>query len=62
MKAFAIDRHKGELTPREVPGRGDGLVAIRNAYVAAVAAGRGDDYVPMLSDFVAAQNGTKLTG
>jgi len=36
--------------------------AIRNYYVAAVAAGRGEDYVPMLSDFVAEQNGTSLTG
>jgi 3-hydroxyisobutyrate dehydrogenase-like beta-hydroxyacid dehydrogenase len=35
--------------------------AIRNYYAAAVAAGRGEDYVPMLSDFVAEQNGVKLT-
>jgi 3-hydroxyisobutyrate dehydrogenase-like beta-hydroxyacid dehydrogenase len=34
--------------------------AIRNYYAAAVAAGRGEDYVPMLSDFVAEQNGTRL--
>jgi hypothetical protein len=34
--------------------------AIRNSYAAAVASGRAEDYVPMLSDFVAAQNGTKL--
>ena len=31
--------------------------AVRDYYAAAVAAGRGEDYVPMLSDFVAAQNG-----
>jgi 3-hydroxyisobutyrate dehydrogenase-like beta-hydroxyacid dehydrogenase len=35
--------------------------AIRNYFAAAVTAGRGDDYVPMLSDFVAEQNGAKLT-
>ena len=34
--------------------------AIRNYYAAAVVTGRGDDYVPMLSDFVAAQNGATL--
>jgi 3-hydroxyisobutyrate dehydrogenase-like beta-hydroxyacid dehydrogenase len=31
--------------------------AVRDSYAAAVAAGRGEDYVPMLSDFVAEQNG-----
>jgi 3-hydroxyisobutyrate dehydrogenase-like beta-hydroxyacid dehydrogenase len=31
--------------------------AIRDYYASAVAAGRGEDYVPMLSDFVATQNG-----
>jgi 3-hydroxyisobutyrate dehydrogenase-like beta-hydroxyacid dehydrogenase len=31
--------------------------AVRDCYASAVAAGRGEDYVPMLSDFVAAQNG-----
>jgi 3-hydroxyisobutyrate dehydrogenase-like beta-hydroxyacid dehydrogenase len=35
--------------------------AVRNCYAAAVASGRGDDYVPMISDFVAAQNGASLT-
>lgn len=35
--------------------------AVRNYYAAAVDAGRGEDYVPMLSDFVAEQNGVKLT-
>jgi len=34
--------------------------AIKNSYAAAVAAGKGGDFVPMLSDFVAAANGTKL--
>jgi 3-hydroxyisobutyrate dehydrogenase-like beta-hydroxyacid dehydrogenase len=34
--------------------------AIRDYYAAAVAAGRGEEYVPMLSDFVAEQNGAKL--
>lgn len=34
--------------------------AAKNAFAMAVAAGRGDDYVPMLSDFVAALNGTSL--
>lgn len=33
---------------------------VRNTYAAADAAGRGDDYVPMISDFVAAQNGVRL--
>ena len=34
--------------------------AVKNAYAAALAAGKGADFVPMLSDFVAAANGTKL--
>jgi 3-hydroxyisobutyrate dehydrogenase-like beta-hydroxyacid dehydrogenase len=34
--------------------------AVRDYYGAAVAAGRGEDYVPMLSDFVAAENGVAL--
>lgn len=34
--------------------------AIKNAYAGALAAGKGSDYVPMLSDFVAAANGVKL--
>jgi 3-hydroxyisobutyrate dehydrogenase-like beta-hydroxyacid dehydrogenase len=36
--------------------------AAKNTFAMAVAAGRGDDYVPMLSDFVAALNGTSLAG
>jgi len=36
--------------------------AVKNSFAAAVAAGRGDDYVPMLSDWVAAQNGISLEG
>ncbi|MGL4812859.1 MAG: NAD(P)-dependent oxidoreductase [Beijerinckiaceae bacterium] len=35
-------------------------VAVRNAFGLAVASGRGDDFVPMLSDFVADINGTSL--
>lgn len=35
-------------------------VAIRDYYGAAEKAGRGDDFVPMLSDFVAEQNGVSL--
>ena len=35
--------------------------AVRNSFAQAVAAGRGEDYVPMLSDFVAEANGTSLT-
>jgi 3-hydroxyisobutyrate dehydrogenase-like beta-hydroxyacid dehydrogenase len=35
--------------------------AVRNSYAAAVANGKGEDYVPMLSDFIAAQNGVTLT-
>jgi 3-hydroxyisobutyrate dehydrogenase-like beta-hydroxyacid dehydrogenase len=31
--------------------------AVRNSYALAIGAGRGEDYVPMLSDIVAAQNG-----
>ena len=34
--------------------------AVRNSFAQAVAGGRGDDYVPMLSDFVAESNGTSL--
>ena len=36
--------------------------AVKNAFALAVSAGRGDDYVPMLSDVVAELNGTSLTG
>jgi hypothetical protein len=35
--------------------------AVKNFYAAAVAAGKGDDYVPTISDFVAGQSGVKLT-
>jgi len=34
--------------------------AVRNSFTAAVAAGQGERYVPMLSDFVAAANGVSL--
>lgn len=34
--------------------------AVRNSFALAVGAGRGEDYVPMLSDIVAAMNGTSL--
>ncbi|APG88870.1 3-hydroxyisobutyrate dehydrogenase (plasmid) [Sinorhizobium americanum CCGM7] len=33
--------------------------AVRNSFAQAVGAGRGEDYVPMLSDFVAEANGVK---
>ena len=33
---------------------------VRNAYAAAVASGKGADYMPMLADFIAAQNGVDL--
>lgn len=36
--------------------------AVKNAYASAVANGRGEDYVPMLSDWIASQNGVSLTG
>lgn len=36
--------------------------AVKNYYALAVAAGRGEDYVPMLSDFVAELNGVSLFG
>lgn len=36
--------------------------AVKNSFATAVAAGRGDDYVPMLSDWVASQNGISLAG
>jgi 3-hydroxyisobutyrate dehydrogenase-like beta-hydroxyacid dehydrogenase len=36
--------------------------AIKNAFAMPVAAGHGDDYVPMLSDWVASQNGISLDG
>src|SRR5271165_975430 len=35
--------------------------AVRNSFAQAVATGHGDDYVPMLSDHVAAWNGTSLS-
>lgn len=35
--------------------------AVRNSFAQAVNAGKGDDFVPMLSDFIAAANGVKLT-
>lgn len=34
--------------------------AVRNSFALAVGGGRGEDYVPMLSDIVAAMNGTSL--
>jgi len=34
--------------------------AVKNVFAAAVVAGRGDDYVPMISDFVAERTGVKL--
>ena len=35
--------------------------AVRNSFALAVGAGRGDDYVPMLSDIIAELNGVSLT-
>ena len=35
--------------------------AVRNSFAQAVATGRGEDYVPMLSDFIAESNGVSLT-
>ena len=34
--------------------------AVKNSYAAAVASGKGEDYVPMLSDWIAGLNGTSL--
>lgn len=34
--------------------------AVKNSYAAALAAGKGEDYVPMLADFIAQANGTKV--
>lgn len=34
--------------------------AVKNNFAAMVASGQGESFVPMLSDFIAAQNGTKL--
>ncbi len=34
--------------------------AVKNSFASAVASGRGDDYVPMLSDWIAGLNGTSL--
>ncbi len=34
--------------------------AVKNSYAAAVARGKGEDYVPMLADFIAQANGTKV--
>ncbi|AOO79527.1 NAD(P)-dependent oxidoreductase [Bosea vaviloviae] len=36
--------------------------AVKNAFASAVAAGKGEDYVPMLSDWIASQNGISLAG
>lgn len=36
--------------------------AVKNAYASAVANGKGDDYVPMLSDWIAAQSGLPKRG
>jgi 3-hydroxyisobutyrate dehydrogenase-like beta-hydroxyacid dehydrogenase len=36
--------------------------AVRNSFAMAVNAGKGDDFVPMLSDFIASLNGVSLTG
>ena len=36
--------------------------AVKNSYAAAVASGKGEDYVPMLSDWIAGLNGTSLAG
>ncbi len=36
--------------------------AVRNSFAMAVNAGKGEDFVPTLSDFVAAANGVSLTG
>jgi 3-hydroxyisobutyrate dehydrogenase-like beta-hydroxyacid dehydrogenase len=36
--------------------------AVKDHYAAAEGAGKGEDYVPMLSDFIAAQNGVALSG
>ena len=36
--------------------------ATRNSYALAVGLGRGDDYIPMLSDVIAEANGVKLAG
>lgn len=35
--------------------------AVKNSYALAVGAGRGEDYVPMISDFIAEANGTKIS-
>jgi 3-hydroxyisobutyrate dehydrogenase-like beta-hydroxyacid dehydrogenase len=35
--------------------------AVKNCYATAVATGKGEEFVPMISDYIAAQNGTKLT-
>ncbi len=36
--------------------------AVKNSYAAAVASGKGEDYVPMLSDWIAGLNGTSIAG
>lgn len=36
--------------------------AVRNSFATAIGQGRGDDYVPMLSDIIAGLNGVKLAG
>lgn len=36
--------------------------AVKNVFASAVAAGKGEDYVPMLSDWIASQNGISLAG
>ena len=34
--------------------------AVKNSFASAVAAGKGEDYVPMLSDFIAERSGVSL--
>ncbi len=63
----AVARRGEAATPRAVAEASDivhlcvsgspQVEAVRNAYAAMAAAGEGERYLPMLADFVAAQNG-----
>jgi 3-hydroxyisobutyrate dehydrogenase-like beta-hydroxyacid dehydrogenase len=64
---FAISNALKDMTYLSGFANASGMVnplgaAVRNSFAQAASAGKGEDFVPMLSDFVAASNGVSLTG
>jgi len=62
---FTLDNAHKDMTYLASMAESAGLAnhvgaAVRNYFAAAAASGHGDDFVPMLSDFVAAMNGVSL--